>query len=165
MNFLRTLSFFCILAMVSGKEAMTEEKCVKLEEELVVLQEKFEQTEMRRDHELLELNAKLEDLRKRPMYHMCVYQDQHSMNGIVISFDKTLYRSSFQCDDAHIDLNTGVFITGASGTYMVTWDLWGNNYQNIDVYLRKNGVKIDETRHHSYTSDADGFNQSDQGKP
>ena len=164
MNFLWTLAFFAILVMVSGKEAVTREKCDNLGEELDELKQKFEETEMRRDHELLELNAKLEDLRKRPTYHMCVYQDQHSMNRNVISFDRILYRSAFQCDDADIDLDTGVFTTGASGTYMVTWNLWGNNYQNIDVYLRRNGVKIDETRHHSYTSDADGSNQSDQGK-
>ena len=104
----------------------------------------------------------MEDLSNPPFYHMCLFQDHGYGNNHVINYDRILYLSSYQCDDANIDLKSGRFTAGFPGTYTVTWSLRAKNYWRSVIYLRKNKTQIKESRHESYNEP--DISEFDQGK-
>jgi len=119
-------------------------KIVELEEENLVLKAKVEKIE----------TEDISTLRNPPFYHMCAYQDGvvSSSSTNVITYDKILYLSSYRCDEADVNLGTGVFTAGFPGTYTVTWALIADNDVNNHIYLSKNGERIDESHQESASS-------------
>ena len=142
-----------------------EHKIVKLEKENMVQKAKLEKIEKEElNHEIVELKLKLENLENPPSYHMCAYQWKVYKNSSVsvITYDKILYLSSHRCDEADVNLGTGVFTAGFPGTYTVTWALYASTNPLSRFYLRKNGARIDESEHCS--SSTNGIWTYDQGK-
>ena len=97
------------------------------------------------NRKIVNLMLKMEDLSNPPFYHMCLFQDHGYVNNHVINYDRILYLSSYRCDDANIDLNSGRFTAGFPGTYTVTWSLRARIYWRNRIYLRKNKIQIKES--------------------
>merc|ERR1712025_1158176 len=78
--------------------------------------------------------------------------------GSVITYDKLLYSSQFglQGDSPGIDINTGKFVSGLSGTWRVDFSLQThpNTGEDNYIYLYKNGKQIPETHFYSHGSSA-----------
>ena len=105
-------------------------------------------------------------MKNPPYYHICVYQNVATVVDKNVYFDSELYFDCNNCDDANFNLTSGVYTNGWPGTYTVTWDLtaqdsYGDRFKSI--YLKKNGVKIEESRHYSQYSAYTGFVE-EQGK-
>merc|ERR1711915_37410 len=164
MNILKILIGIFALVAANKNSLMTslQEKLDMLEDEIADLKkDKIMKSEklVEIEQENAELKLKVEDVRNPPFYHMCSYRDVYSTSDHLIPFDKIIYLSSYRCDDADIDLNTGTFTAGWPGTYTVTWDFSAWNEKGLNIHLRKNGIKVEESYHHSYSHDDD----SDQG--
>ena len=102
------------------------------------------------NQKIVNLMLKMEDLSNPPFYHMCIFQDHGYGNNRVINYDRILYLSSYRCDDANIDLSSGLFTAGFPGTYTVTYSLRARIYWRSRIYLRKNKTQINESRLESY---------------
>ena len=76
-------------------------------------------------------------------------KDEFSAANSVITYDKLLYSSQFglQGDSPGIDINTGKFVAGISGTWRMDFSLrtWPDPGEHIVIYLYKNGQQIPET--------------------
>ena len=85
----------------------------------------------------------------------------------MITYDKLLYSSQFglQGDSPGIDINTGKFVAGFSGTWRVDFSLYTANDpgESIDIYLYKNGELIGETRFISYRSSSGSYHDTNTG--
>merc|ERR1719219_2646556 len=97
-----------------------------------------------------------------PFGYFCGYKDRFSAANSVITYDKLLlsHHRGLQGDSPDIDINTGKFVAGLSGTWRVDFSLrtYPEPREDIDIYLYKNGVKIIETQFYSYRhSDASGY--------
>ena len=97
-----------------------------------------------------------EEIRHSPFGYFCGYQNQFSAPDSVITYDKLLYSSQFglQGDSPGIDINTGKFVSGFSGTYRVDFSLWTapDPGEDIILSLYKNDVIIPETVFYSSRS-------------
>ena len=87
----------------------------------------------------------------------------------MITYDKLLYSSQFglQGDSPGIDINTGKFVAGFSGTWRVDFSLitWPHYGEYIYIYIYKNGVQIPETHFYSYrTSSQSGEDVNTGGR-
>merc|ERR1712215_222677 len=83
-----------------------------------------------------------------------------------ITYSKLLYSSTSTWDTpATMDIETGIFTSGWSGTYTVTWSVTardGAGDDPVTIFLRKNGEMIDESIYKSYYTGPSGFIR-DQG--
>merc|ERR1711915_1016136 len=141
---------------------------IELNEELQKLT--AENSELKKDIQKLkvkdeELVKDVSFLKSPPVYHICVYQTYTSATSSNVPFEKTVYSQCNNCQNANFDLASGVYTNGWPGTYTVTWDLnaddgAGDHY--VEIYLKKNGETIDESRHVSYYTGSSG-DVSDQG--
>ena len=104
-------------------------------------------------------------LKNPPYYHICVYNSWTNVKSSNVQFEKELYSVCNMCNGANFDLTSGVYTNGWPGTYTVTWDLIANDNaeeHEVLIYLRKNDVNIEESRHYShYTGSSGGV--GDQG--
>ena len=91
----------------------------------------------------------MENVENPPFGYFCSYQERFTEGGSVITYDKLLYSSQFglQGDSPGIDINTGKFVSGFSGTWRVDFSLYTTPAQgeHIDIFLYKNGERIPET--------------------
>ena len=81
-------------------------------------------------------------------------------------FDREIYCDCNYCDDANFNLENGVYTNGWPGTYTVTWDLYAvDDHRDhlVEIYLKKNGDKIYESRHVSKYTGSSGL-VDDQGE-
>ena len=85
------------------------------------LQKKIE--EVRTENK--KLQEKIEDIRNPPFGYFCGYKQSYSTSNSVITYDKLLYSSYFglQGDSPGININTGKFVSGFSGTWRVDFSL------------------------------------------
>ena len=162
------------LNLKSHWEELNHQEIVKLKKENVVLKAKLEKKIEK--EELNPLKAKLEKIEKEdisklrnpPFYHMCAYLDEdgETKEYRAVTYDKILYQSSHRCDEADVNLSTGVFTAGCTGTYTVTWSLSADNDVKNQIYLRKNEATIDASRHYTYSVSASASDTYtyDQGK-
>merc|ERR1711915_477013 len=104
-------------------------------------------------------------LKNPPYYHICVYQYFTSVTYSNVQFEKEVYSDCNMCDgeynntQANFDLASGVYTNGWPGTYTVTWDLYAiddHGDSNVHIYLRKNDVNIEESRHISHYTGSSG---------
>jgi len=105
-------------------------------------------------------------LQNSPYFSACAYQYRESVTSKVITYDKLLY-SSTNIDGADLNKETGVFTSGLSGTYTISWNLRAvDNDGNsaLKIFLKKNYVPIEESRHVSYYTNNSGMGMVyDQG--
>ena len=96
-----------------------------------------------------ELEERISEIRNAPFGYFCGYQNSFSTANSVIKYDKLLYssQSGLQKKSAGIDINTGKFVSGFSGTWRVDFSLRTkpDAGEDIYIYLYKNGQKIPET--------------------
>merc|ERR1719369_364217 len=164
---------YIVKEMRDLKECLTKEqlRTRNLEDSIQKLEKK-----MKAKDDLLEkhMNAKTDQLEKevlflkdQPYTFICAstYETLFFSSGI-FSYSKLLY-SSTNVDGADMNLSTGVFTAGWGGSYTVTYSLLAYDYANkyntyFTAYLRKNGEKIEETRHVSRYVDSGSGHTLDQ---
>ena len=137
-----------LIRRVNNIEEALEEKDIENKE----LKERIENVQTANK----ELQEKIEDVRNPPFGYFCSYQDRFSVANSVITYDKLLYSSQFglQGDSPGIDINTGKFVSGFSGTWRVDFSMetYPDPGEHIWIYLYKNGKEISETMFSSYHS-------------
>ena len=116
-----------------------------------------------------ELREKMENLRNPPFGYFCSYKEEWTEADSVITYDKLLYSSQFglQGDSPGIDINTGKFVSGFSGTYRVDFSLqsFPDPGQAIQIFLAKNEQEIPETGFYStHSSDGSGHGSNTGGR-
>ena len=110
------------------------------------------------------LESQVSNLRDAPFTFAC---GAHSaaITSATISYSTLLY-SSTNVEGSHgLDILTGVFTAGYPGTYTATWGLAALDNAGdspVNIYLRKNGERIQESRHLSHYTGSTG-RVSDQG--
>ena len=87
----------------------------------------------------------------------------------MITYDKLLYSSQFglQGDSPGLDINTGKFVSGFSGTWRADFSLWTypSPGETVAIYLYKNGEQITETLFESSSRpDGSGFDFNTGGR-
>jgi len=109
-----------------------------------------------------ELERKIEEVRNPPFGYFCSYRGFFQDAKSVITYDNLLYSSQFgmQGDSPGININTGKFVSGFSGTWRVDFSLYtgtqpgGYGY----IFLYKNDEEIPETLFYSFrSSDGSGY--------
>ena len=166
MRSLLVITVFCLAGLrlsiawedqTGGKEKLSlHERLERVERELRTeikdLQEEVKEVRI----ENKELQEKIEEVRNPPFGYFCSYKDVFSAPNSVITYDKLLYSSQFglQGDSPGIDINTGKFVSGFSGTYRVDFSLWTapDPGEDIILSLYKNDVIIPETVFYSSRS-------------
>ena len=151
------IAVFCLAGprLSNARENQTEE----MRDELSLLVRRvnnLEEALTKKDNEIQELQEKIEEVRNPPFGYFCSYKGVFSLSSSVITYDKLLYSSQFglQGDSPGIDINTGKFVSGFSGTWRVDFSLltYPDPGEEIHIYLYKNGEMIPETLFYSYRS-------------
>jgi len=100
-----------------------------------------------------ELERKIEEARNPPFGYFCSYKYEFNASDSVITYDKLLNskHNGLQGDSPGIDINTGKFVAGISGTWRVDFSLitWPKPDEKITITLHKNGMEIREIAHFS----------------
>ena len=169
MQFHLFIAVFCFasLRLSNARENQTEE----MRDELSFLVRRVNQLEealTKKDNEIMELQEMIEEIRNPPFGYFCSYQERFTEGGSVITYDKLLYSSQFglQGDSPGIDINTGKFVSGFSGTWRVDFSLYTylDPGQTVNIYLYKNGERIPEALFISYRSpDVTGYDYNTGG--
>ena len=162
------ITVFCLAGV--GLSVAREEKTE--ENEKLSLHERMERMEREIGAvrtENLELQEKIENLRNPPFGYFCSYKESFSAANSVITYDKLLYSSQFglQGDSPGIDINTGKFVAGFSGTWRVEFSLYTgpDPGEDIVIFLFKNEELIPETLFHSYrSSSVSGYDYNTGGR-
>merc|ERR1712236_120181 len=97
-----------------------------------------------KDDSIRKLETDVSFLKDPPYTYYTSYQSVTTISSQTITYSSLLH-SSTNVEGADMNLSTGIFTSGWGGTYTVSWSLWG--YTVIDIYLRRNGAKITESRH------------------
>jgi len=164
--------------LVLENEALRKEielKDKQLKEGLIMITQKLNKKFEEKNNRLIESQQKLvtktdqliadvTSLKSSPVFHACAYHGYQTIISERITYSKHLYWSRSN-NQGTLDLNTGVFTSGVSGTYTIAWNLRvGNDYNdnNVRIFLRKNGENIRESRHYSEYTGLMGYS-SDQG--
>ena len=159
MRILLITAVFCLagLTVSIAREDHPEERRDELSL-LIKRVNNLEEALKEKDNEIMELQEKIENVRNPPFGYFCSYKESFSAASSVITYDKLLYSSQFglQGDSPGIDINTGKFVSGFSGTWRVDFSLFTDPDpgESIDIYLYKNGEPIKETRFYSHHSPA-----------
>merc|ERR1711874_156876 len=166
MRSLLIISIFChaSVRLSIAREAQTEDnEKLSLYERLDRMEREFGEKieEIRSENEELrtenkELQEKIENVRNPPFGYFCSYEDSFSTANSVITYDKLLYssQSGLQGDSPGIDINTGKFVAGISGTWRVDFSMYTRPDPGkvMDIFLVKNEEQIPETEFYSYRS-------------
>ena len=112
-----------------------------------------------------DLEREVSFLKNLPFSFACgSHYDGLHITTQAISYNTLLYSSTNIAGPHGLDISTGVFTAGHPGSYTATWSLMALDNAGdygVDIYLRKNGDKIVDSRHRSYNT---GTGQvSDQG--
>ena len=103
-----------------------------------------------------ELEEKIEEVRNPPFGYFCAYKSSFSTANSVITYDRLLYSSQFglQGESPGIDITSGKFVAGFSGTWRLDFSLYTlpDPGDDISLYLYRNGEQIPETRFRSTRS-------------
>ena len=169
MRFRFIFAVFCLagVRLSTARENQTDE----IRDESSLLIQRFNNLEealREKDNEIIELREKVETVRSEnedlqekigqvkdtPFGYFCSYQDIFGSPDSVITYDKLLYSSQFglQGDSPGIDINTGKFVAGFSGTWRVdfSFQTWPHEMQRICIYLYKNEEQMTETMTYSF---------------
>merc|ERR1711971_185505 len=151
------ISVFCLAGL--RLSIAREDQSGDMRDELSFLTRRvnnLEEALKEKDNEIKELQEKIEEVRNPPFGYFCSYQGSFSTATSVITYEKLLYSSQFglQGDSPGIDINTGKFVSGFSGTYRVDFSLQTipDPVENIYIHLYKNEVRIQETEFYSSRS-------------
>ena len=116
-----------------------------------------------------ELREEMENLRNPPFGYFCSFQEEWTEADSVITYDKLLYSSQFglQGNSPGIDIKTGKFVSGFSGTWRVDFSLYTapDPGEDISIYLYKNDEAIPETLFESFrSSSVSGYDKNTGGR-
>ena len=147
-------------------EALKEKdnEIMELQEKMGEFQEKIEEL----GAENKEQQEKIE-VRNPPFGYFCAFKDTFSTAFSVITYDKLLYSSQFglQGESPGIDITSGKFVSGISGTWRVDFSLYTTPYPGKDIYMNlyKNGEQIPETEFwSSRSSTGSGYDSNTGGR-
>ena len=157
MKSLLIIAVFCLVGVRLSKAK--EDEIEEMRDELSLLTRRFNNLEealKEKDNEIMELQEKIEEVRNPPFGYFCSYQYSFSASDSVITYAKLLYssQSGLQGDSPGIDINTGKFVAGISGTWRVDLSLYTrpDPGEYISIFIYKNTNQIQETEFHSYRS-------------
>ena len=98
-----------------------------------------------------------EEQSQPPHLSVCGYQDQVNDNSVSVTYDSILHNVTNMPMPSGTGLNidSGIFTTPVSAVYSISWGLsaYSSGGHAIEIYLRKNGIEIDEISHYSYTTE------------
>merc|ERR1711915_400140 len=108
------------------------------------------------------LETQVQSLSDPPVSYICAYQISTSAKSSNVHYDSIFYsRTNDWTSEGGMDLGSGVYTAPVPGTYVITYSLRSSNDysdNNISLYLRKNGIILDETRHWSdYYGQSTGY--------
>merc|ERR1711942_267297 len=134
-----------------------QEKLLVLETELLKTQEDLSRTkeELRAKDAQLELKMKEES----PWTAACGFSDGTMAVSETVPYN-SLFFSSSNVAGAGLDISTGMFTSGHSGTYTATWSLMasdGSQEPEVVLYLRRNSENIPESAHYSRYAGSGGL--------
>merc|ERR1719500_190521 len=129
------------------KEMMLEinKKLARTEEDLAVALADIATTKTA----LMELELEVTRAKEPPFIHACGYQSDTIVSG-TISYSSLLYSSTNMPGVGGLDTETGVFTAPHPGSYTATWSTLARNNagdHDVDIYLYKNGQRIEESYH------------------
>ena len=153
---------------VKGRLTLTEEKLLLTQDELIKTKEEQKMTkedllttkdDLAKDVCIQDLKREVSFLKDPPWTFACgAHYDLLSITSQAISYTTLLYFSN-NVAGASLDIDTGVFTSGHPGTYTATWSLLSGDDAGddaVEIYLRKNEGKIEESRHFSRYSGPSG---------
>ena len=156
MRILHVIAVVCLagLKLSIAREDQTEER----RDELSLLLRRVDNLEealKEKDNEILELQEKIEADDSAPFGYYCAYAGGWSFwdtEYTKITLDTVTYSSESagmaQPSGFETDGRGGTnFVAGVSGTYRADWSFWTelDPGQQIDMYLKKNGMLFQET--------------------
>jgi len=131
--------------------SITKEDLLTTKEDLFTTKEDLKT----KDASIKYLETEVSSLRNPPFTFACGahyswIKTSYPPTSATIYYTKLLY-SSTNVDGPHgLDISTGVFTAGYPGTYIATWSLatgeFGVGDHAVNIYLRKNGATIRESK-------------------
>ena len=119
-----------------------------LEKDASKMKDTFEHEKTEMTTIIDDLERKISVLRNPDFFHACAtFFSDVSFTGDQVTYNHLLYSSSSD-PDSFVDIETGIFTARIPGTYSVSWALRADNAFNdpsVSLYLRKNGVRIQES--------------------
>jgi len=107
-----------------------------------------------------DLEREVAYLKDSPFLHVCgSYYNGLYIRLQTIPYSSLLY-SATNTEGGGLDLETGIFTSPFPGSYSVTWSLLaavGTGEFAVTIYLRRNGEIVEESRHLSSYTGADGY--------
>merc|ERR1711872_29395 len=112
-----------------------------------------------------ELEREVSILREPPYFHSCGYQYSTSIKSQTVTYTSLLYSSKggqAEIEPGGLDIGTGILTSPWPGSYTVSWGLQAGvdaeaNDNWVEIYLYKNGIRIDESRHKSHYNGDSGY--------
>jgi len=116
------------------------------------------------ESELIGVKSRVEALENRPIsatepyLYICGAQDSTTGTGYTIKYDYLMI--DYKNIGGYLDINTGTFTSAINGLYSVSYAMM--NYADysdaqVNVYVRRDGTPISETRQQSQYEDASGY--------
>merc|ERR1712183_1188848 len=139
---------------------MTRDELLRTKEDLLTTKEDLKAN----DVSILKLEREVSFLKDPPWSFACgAHSESNNIASQVISYTTLLY-SSTNVPGVGLDISTGVFTSGHPGSYTATWSLTAldgaaSAGHPVSLYLRKNGVNIDESLHKSRTENGGVWDQ------
>ena len=142
-----------------------DKQIMDLKYSLAARDKKIEEIEHRIDHNLrqnrcnrsledrlekVEKQGRAEDPRDNPYCYECGYQSAWDVEDSVMTYTRLLYSSSNV--SGGLDISTGLFTAGHSGTWAISSSIMSTQYSGDvnQVWIFKNQQKIGESEHYSY---------------
>merc|ERR1719477_557592 len=142
------------LAITKDELAATKDELAITKDELAISKADNAITKARTDA----LEREVAIVRAPPHIHSCgSYFGYLSGNHMTIPYTSLLY-SSTNTEGGGLDISTGVFTAPHGGSYTVYWDTSAvlDSHEAIVIFLQKNGMSIQESRHYSTYSGPSG---------
>jgi hypothetical protein len=128
-------------------------KIIEMEKRLITTEQKLMATEEEskvKNISIQKLEQEVSFLKEPPWTFACAaHPRDFTATKQIIVYESLLY-SSTNIPESFLDISTGVFTSGYPGSYTATWAFLVSNLAggaSKMIYLRKNGINIDESLH------------------
>ena len=165
---LAVLMMMTIIEAHENLQVMVNEMRIELDmmkEDMISTKEELYSQLDAKDVSIYELERSVSFLKEAPWMFTCAgHYSVLSTSQQVISYSSLLYNST-NAAGAGLDITSGQFTAGSTGSYTVTWSLRAINDagdHSVHINMRKNGKNVDESLHYSRYTGPSGY-AYDQG--
>ena len=126
---------------------LKDKRIMELQNSLAARDRKIEEIEHRLEDRLEKVERQVGD---NPYCYQCGYRTDWDMSDSVMTYTRLLYSSSNL--SGGLNISTGLFTAGHSGTWAIASSLLSTQYSGDvnQVWIFKNQQKIEESEHYSY---------------